>query len=396
LFAGGGILLDETLRKLFAAQEAEHRLTDQLEAIRRQTEPLSTALEMIERQSAVSRLTEEMNWRQEILRTTLSPLEEFHRAGVFGSVSLLSEERPLIQQAIADYEARFHLPEMSEATRLITQIQSTGATAFLGSPQEQITVLQHAIEAMKSPWLDAENALHSISAFAELQGIGQALRSLAPFDIRLANALRPELGDWRQTIEWPSRIFTDPIARTEFYIELGLNTALTDFPAPAFNEGLSIAGLRETPATKDNDEQQGFARTNAAHDRLQRFEAQLRRFIDERMTAVFGLDWIKHQVPGDILKAWREKKQKAMDNGEQGWPLIAYADFTDYVPLITRKDNWEKVFKPIFRRVEFVQESFQRLYPIRICTMHARIITQDDELYLHVEIKRILSAIDPS
>ena len=41
-----------------------------------------------------------------------------------------------------------------------------------------------------------------------------------------------------------------------------------------------------------------------------------------------------------------------------------------------------------------MQESFQRLYPIRICTMHARLITQDDELYPYVEIKRILAAID--
>jgi hypothetical protein len=94
-----------------------------------------------------------------------------------------------------------------------------------------------------------------------------------------------------------------------------------------------------------------------------------------------------------MLAAWREKKQKAMDSGEKEGPLLAYADFTDYVPIITRKDNWEKVFKPIFQRSEFVRESFQRLYPIRICTMHARMITQDDELYLHVEIKRILRAI---
>jgi hypothetical protein len=64
--------------------------------------------------------------------------------------------------------------------------------------------------------------------------------------------------------------------------------------------------------------------------------------IDERMKAAFGPDWTKHQVPGDILKAWREKRRKAMDNGEQACPLIAYADFTDYVPLTTRKDNWEK------------------------------------------------------
>ena len=59
----------------------------------------------------------------------------------------------------------------------------------------------------------------------------------------------------------------------------------------------------------------------------------------------------------------------------------------------TRKDNWQKVFEPIFGRAAFVQETFQRIYPIRICTMHARLITQDDELYLYVETKRILAAI---
>jgi len=63
------------------------------------------------------------------------------------------------------------------------------------------------------------------------------------------------------------------------------------------------------------------------------------------------------------------------------------------VTIITRRDNWEAVFKPIFCRAESVIESFQRLYPIRICTMHARVITQDDELYLYVEVKRLLAAI---
>src|SRR5262245_38327527 len=178
---------------------------------------------------------------------------------------------------------------------------------------------------------------------------------------------------------------------------------LTDFPAPAFNESMSLAGLQEVSVsgveeyglseTENEEERQGFARTNAAHDRLQRFETELRRFIDQQMTAAFGTDWTRQRVPGPILTSWREKKQKAMASGEKEWPLLAYADFTDYVPIITRKDNWAEVFKPIFRRSECVRESFQRLYPIRICTMHARIITQDDELYLQVEIKWILGAI---
>lgn len=55
--------------------------------------------------------------------------------------------------------------------------------------------------------------------------------------------------------------------------------------------------------------------------------------------------------------------------------------------------NWETVFKGIFGRREDVRESFQRLYPIRNATMHAGILTLDDELFLRVETRRILKAI---
>jgi hypothetical protein len=111
------------------------------------------------------------------------------------------------------------------------------------------------------------------------------------------------------------------------------------------------------------------------------------------MLTVYGDKWIKRNVPEAIRNKWEQKKQAALDNGEAEAPLIAYADFTDYVPIITRRDNWSQVFDPVFRRAESVTGSFQRLYPIRICTMHARIITQDDELYLFVETKRILAAM---
>ena len=148
----------------------------------------------------------------------------------------------------------------------------------------------------------------------------------------------------------------------------------------------------ETEAQK-NEQESAFERNKAAYDLLQRFETWLRWFIDKKMKVIFGPTWTKHQVPGKIRRQWLEKKQKARENGEPERPLIAYADFTDYVQIITRKDNWEKVFKPIFRRNISVQESFQRLYPIRICTMHARAITRDEELYLYVEVKRIMNTI---
>lgn len=204
----------------------------------------------------------------------------------------------------------------------------------------------------------------------------------------------------------PAEIFNDPFARSAFYQQKGLDPALTEFPAASFQQNLLLSGLSGPPPLlieeydrseklepEDDFEEAAFARTNKAHDRLTRFETQLRRFIEERLRDAFGEDWIKHRVPGDIQKKWTEKRQKARDQGERESPLIAYADFTDYVPIITKRDNWNDVFKPFFVRQTAVQESFQRLYPIRICTMHARLITQDDELYLLVETKRILTSI---
>ena len=59
-------------------------------------------------------------------------------------------------------------------------------------------------------------------------------------------------------------------------------------------------------------EEIALERTNEAHDTIQRFETQLRRFIDERLTEAYGLNWTKHPYfHGDIRKQWIEKQQKA-------------------------------------------------------------------------------------
>ncbi len=86
-------------------------------------------------------------------------------------------------------------------------------------------------------------------------------------------------------------------------------------------------------------------------------------------------------------------RSMALEDREPERRLIAYADFTDYVRMIVRKDNWEQIFRPFFRRKALVQESLQRLCPIRVCAMHARVITQDDELFLMAETVRLLKAM---
>src|SRR5205809_3457952 len=195
------------------------------------------------------------------------------------------------------------------------------------------------------------------------------------FDDTVAVALRTELGDWRDPISWAANVSADFSARSAFYVGQGLNPLLTKLPAAVFKEAVEVAELDEefdlveaygtpTPPSSNEEEEAGFKRTNRAHDWLMRLETQLRRFIEAKMIESFGPDWIRHRLPKPIRDLWISKRDDAKRFSNIDRPLIAFADFTDYVPLICKKDNWP-AFKPYFQRRENVTESLQRLYPLR-------------------------------
>lgn len=58
------------------------------------------------------------------------------------------------------------------------------------------------------------------------------------------------------------------------------------------------------PPAFDPDEEAALARTNEAHERLQRLESQLRCFIDREMTDAFGSDWPRHRLPNGKCEEW--------------------------------------------------------------------------------------------
>ena len=202
-------------------------------------------------------------------------------------------------------------------------------------------------------------------------------------------------------IDWSLINISDPIQRSSLYMERGLNQALAEIPHRAFEQGVIVADLAYPQVQladeyslvqeAESDDEEDIERNQNAYDLLLSLETQVRKFIDEEMTAAFGPGWEKHRVSGGKHKEWRQKRMN--NKGDSGQSLIAYADFTDYLPIIVRSDNWDQVFKTMFERKESVQESFQRLYPIRLDTMHARLITQEDEIYLYAEVHRILRAI---
>ena len=355
-------------------------------------------MRVLQKNAGVQRMLENIDRYQKLHRSAIGPLDELCKKGVFDQVLLVSRQLELVRHAMADFEARFRLPEIAETAGLLAEFWASPVSEALTRYTKQTSNFQSAVESMQTPWLDIKEFQRSMGGFAALQGIGHALKEMPAFGHDLGAALRIDLGDWRDKITWPREIFTDHSARADFYVSLGFNPALTDFPAPAFNEILHIADLGQeppplfdqyeppVPAADVDKEEEGLTRTNRAHYRITKLETQMRRFIDALMTEAFGPDWPKHKLPNKLYGRWQEKKAK--QRGDREFPLIDYADFTDYEAVIGKRDNWN-VFEPIFGRKEDILESLQRMHLIRVDTMHARPITQDDELLLCVETRRV-------
>lgn len=300
------------------------------------------------------------------------------------------------------FESCFSLPNAVETNRLLAEVNALGSgsmAAFARQSMGDILSLEAFAASISSPWMREFEAARSASALIELHALGSALRFDRVFDDQLTLALRTDLGDWRDHISFPNDVYDDPIARTSFYVDRGFNSSLTDFPDPAFQEGLKWAGLDEeveisnTIDFKDAVEETAFKRTQKCFSRLQKLERRIREFIDQEMTKQYGPDWPRKKLNPEMFDSWEFKKSRIENSGSTISMFIEVADFTDYEKIICRKDHWREVFQNRFSRKESVRESFQRLYPIRLATMHARFVTKEDELYVLAESTRLLHAI---
>jgi Swt1-like HEPN len=367
---------------------------------------LTTAIEAaISRSAADFSSTIAADWPRNSLwvKALQGPLHDIqHLAPAFAFTKAAEQSTPFIK-VLESLDSRFRLPVASELSLQGGAWLQFSKMTDAASSQSSVAI-HAAMEQMRTPWLDASHALASTAAFADLQILGNWVDTNPAFANPFTDKIRTVLGDWRDSSTISPTIAADIAERTSAYHQLGFDSRLTDFPAPAFDQSTVIARLKQAPPkvialydfsipARDAQEEEGYQRTNEAHDRLLRFETHLRRFIDERMTGHSGTDWVKHRVPQNIHERWREKFLTASKHSQSAQPLIAYADFTDYEPIISRKDNWNEVFKPVFNQSESLRESLQRLYPVRLATMHARLITQDDQLLLYIETKRILKAI---
>ena len=317
------------------------------------------------------------------------------------SIAFLRQAQNLEEQ----FRESFKLPEEIVTRQLLAEFQKNPLAGVISRYSENTDSVGSFIQSMTTPWLDAVNRITSVKGLAQLKGISTILDRMPSYSDQVSNALRVDLGDWRDRMTFSGRSLENLTDRVEFYESLGFDPSLTSFPPEAFQEALTKSGLRLEPPPPRIKEyvlrlppskpevDTAFKRTNQAHLVLLSLETHLRCFIDEEMSREFGPDWPrKNKMPKGLYEKWADKKQNAEEHNRSS-SLISYADFTDYELVICKKENWNKVFSKFFSRLESIRESLQRLYPIRLDTMHARPITQDDELILFVEARRVFNTI---
>lgn len=263
------------------------------------------------------------------------------------------------------------------------------------------------MDSIHSPWIDSADARRSYEGLCKLACLATAAGQ-GSFDIASSSAIRTVLGDWRGRA-LPEGIFADSILRDRFYLNSGFDAALVARPEPAFTETVRATHLFRPlllppeppdggvdPHQEESTEERALRkRMQDLHGLLWRLERDLRDSIECAMTAQFGPNWARHRLPGNgkMYESWVEKQEQNAKKGGPRGRLIDYADFTDYEKIITKGDNWKDVFGSTFMDKQSLIESLQRLYPVRLSTMHGRSVSKMDFALANAEVLRLLSAM---
>lgn len=261
--------------------------------------------------------------------------------------------------------------------------------------------LQSRLAEFNPVLLEIAKAEHAIAGLVKLQTIGDLVRQPDSYSPGMVEAMRDELGDWRDPVQFS--VDQAVLSREETYRDHGFDDELVEGEDESFVEIVDTTGIRQ-PAMILEDIFGTFAPvpligklpdgdlSRQAYNWLFVLECGIRRLIAHVMEETFGPGWPRHRLPNGMYDTWLDKQQKAVKAGRRKDPLIDYADFTDYQKIIERRDNWNEVFSALWHRQEDVRESLQRLYWVRIETMHSRALLRQDILTVYIEGQRLLQS----
>ncbi len=122
-----------------------------------------------------------------------------------------------------------------------------------------------------------------------------------------------------------------------------------------------------------------------AYELLRRLEGALRGVIEESLSRV-SPNWWNERILGDVRERAEKRKQQS---GSDLHP-IHYVDFSDYVKIIRKRDNWRDAFHKVFKDEESISVKLRELEPIRNALAHSRPLPKGSLERLRVNAKDIL------
>jgi len=133
---------------------------------------------------------------------------------------------------------------------------------------------------------------------------------------------------------------------------------------------------------------------------LNELETSLRQYVEEALLKI-SPRWWKERIPPEVQQRADERKS---DEEARPWPwygkgsesLMCYVDFSDYIEIMKRRDNWRDCFGKAFSNQTQLFASLERLEPIRNAVAHNRALTPDQKMTLSIERKFLLGCIQPA
>lgn len=140
----------------------------------------------------------------------------------------------------------------------------------------------------------------------------------------------------------------------------------------------------------------GIAIPPEDYEILRRLETALRGHIRLKLSELTSAWWIQ-RVPDDVRKKADDRKVRR----ESMWPwseggqadLLGYLDFSDYLKIVSRKDNWRDVFLSTFKDEEILRAKLRELEAIRNDIAHVRTLTATQRTKLSLYSGELLGAI---
>ena len=250
------------------------------------------------------------------------------------------------------------------------------------------------MEALIKPWALPDRLDQSMTGFAHLSRLSDAVHTAEPYSEPVGELVTDELG---VGVEADPNDET-PIERDKNAIKVGLNPQLIAFPTAAYSEVVFAAGFKFhfplMPVLQAVESTDAGTIFDPMHGRvLTELEQRLRQIVEERLRGLVGPNWIKRRVSEEMRKRWLERQGQDRDDGRPVFSPIQYADFMDLPNIITRSDNWREAFELIFQNRDDFLLSLRRLHPVRKAIAHSRPLRKSDVLTLVSEATRIFSAL---